>query len=276
MSDIFGRIIPGIRNSRNPLIIGYSWVVIIWGVLAKADAEETPVGELATKMFGDVSDVALGVGLTAIIAIVGAGLTRLMDRLMQLMTWHRDKHAYNPLDRAEKYFVDLKSPERDPDYTTLLETYLATRLNPERDRWQMLDDEVHPYELQLYRRHLVDEPEFGALQAEQLLRFSLLPPLLTSLVLTLWWSFADGGRSAAILCGSIALIYIIVFLDYRRTGTLIRRRWRRLVHEYPDWLPEKAAEQRERFFELRPEHNSARGTRGGNASTTDQQPSATP
>jgi hypothetical protein len=261
MSDLLSRLLPALRDIRTPLAVGYAWLVVAWAAAAHHGAVDTRVGELFRQMMSDVPEVGVFAGVTFVVVLVGSGVVRLMDRTMQLLKAHRIRNAYNPLDAPDHFYTPRAARIRrqdhgllagDVNYVNLLEEYLKTIDSKLIKRWRRDGNEISDYELRTYRQYLSGEPDFGALQAEQLLRFSLMPPIAVAFGLSFWWGVNDGDGSTAILTWGLALLEVVVFFDYRRTGTLLQRKWQQLVQSYPDWLPSDALARREAYFAHNP------------------------
>jgi len=131
------------------------------------------------------------------------------------------------------------------EYSAKLKDYV-TQNGDSLAGWQ-LDAGGAPfnYELDLFREHLADDPDFAAHQAENLLRFSLLPPLTVAVALSAVWAVRADDLSPTVLLVAFVVSELIIWFDYQRTGSLMLFRWQRLARTYPRWLPKEVRQQRE-------------------------------
>ena len=249
MTEILTRLLPAIRDVRNPLAIGYSWIAIGWALLSARAGQTTAVEDLFTEMTEGLSDLAIAAGTTFIAVLLGSGLVRLMDRLMQLTRTQRGRN-YSPLDRPHSFLGtadELHDDSTRIEYSTQLQDYV-TKNRASLAGWQLPTEggaDVLNYELDLFREHLADDPDFAAHQAENLLRFSLLPPLTVAAALSAVWAVRADDRSPTILLATLIVGELIIWFDYQRTGSLMLFRWQRLARTYPRWLPKEARDQRD-------------------------------
>ncbi|MEM7092319.1 MAG: hypothetical protein AAF567_04890 [Actinomycetota bacterium] len=243
MAHIFGRLLPSVREVRNPLAVGSTWFIVIWSISLLNGGDDTDVGRFLRSLASDLSPIASAAAIAFAAALFGSGILRLMDRIMQLMQGHRASYGFNPLDRPDSFRT-----RGGAEFTGVLEEYVLDRKN-ELPRWTFPeDDEVLEDDLTIFRRYLADDLEFGGLQSEQLLRFALLPPVILGAAAATVWAF-QGDASTWWLAAAMWLFVLILGFDYRRTGTLLNRRWTRLVSEYPQWLSADATAVRASVLE---------------------------
>ncbi len=232
LTEVLARLLPAVRDIRNPLAIGYSWIIIAWLLLAATLDSGDDLERSFSEMTSGLSDLVLVAGLTFLAVVLGSGIVRLMDRLMQLTRFGSGKLS-NPLDQPEVFwYFRTKSRRRPPEvtYTGALRDYLDEN-GKSLYGWRVssASPEARDYDMQMFRDHLADDPDFGALQAEQLLRISMLPPILVSLAMSVAWAASSDDGSPWILVVALAVLAAVVALDYQRTGTLLRQRWQRLA-----------------------------------------------
>ncbi len=216
MTEILTRLLPAIRDVRNPLAIGYSWIAIGWALLSARAGQTTVVEDLVTDMTDGLSDLAIAAGVTFVAVLLGSGLVRLMDRLMQLTRTDRGRN-YSPLDRPHSFLGtadDMHADSTYIEYSAKLKDYV-TQNGDSLAGWQ-LDAGGAPfnYELDLFREHLADDPDFAAHQAENLLRFSLLPPLTVAVALSAVWAVRADDLSPTVLLVAFVVSELTILLDY--------------------------------------------------------------
>ncbi len=245
VTAVLARLLPAARDIRNPLAVGFSWLIVLWALLAVHGPEDTAVGQLYDDTVGRLSALWLGAAAAFVAVLFGSGMVRLMDRLMQLL---RTDHGqlYNPLDAPEPFWSRrsqrptgdrgvatrrrvLPPASGEPNYRGHLAEYVSDERERSTSGWRFPDDapSIRQYELRVFRDLLSDDIEFGALQAEQLLRFSLIPPTIVAAVASLVWAFDAPDASPFLLFLVLCVFGVILFLDYQRTGSLLLARWRR-------------------------------------------------
>lgn len=253
MTEVLTRLLPAARDLRNPLAVGYSWLLIAWALLHGHGPSDSEVLRLYSETLGGVNDLWLVTGVTFVAVVLGSGIVRLMDRLMQLTRTRHGQH-YNPLDAPEPFTSSsravLPRATGERNHRPHLADYLDSEEQTIAGRWAVsADDHVaREYELRLFRDVLTDDLEFGALQAEQLLRFSMIPPVGVAAVASFVWAIGADDRSPLLLAVALLALAIVLFLDYQRTGSLLMQRWHRLVRAYPDCLPPEVRQQRHDFL----------------------------
>ena len=251
MADILTRLLPAVRDVRNPLAVGYSWLAIGWAVVTGRSGERSDVEDLLASMTDDLSDLVVVAATTFAAVLLGSGLVRLMDRVMQLSRTGRGR-AWNPLDRPEKFGKTTRSALHGDSsqiaYYPNLRNYVVQH-EGSLSGWRVPDqrEDILEYELTLFRENLADDADFGAYQAENLLRFSMIPPVAVAAILSAAWAAQPASdRSPVVLVVAFVGLGIILWLDYLRTGSLMLLRWQRLARAYPRWLPKEVQESRER------------------------------
>jgi hypothetical protein len=241
MTEILGRLFPALREIRTPLAVGYAWLGLIWIVgfkLSKGDLD----GDASTDLYRDtvaelptLSAIAL---LTFLAVILGSGIVRLMDRIMQAIRRNR-KTESNPLDKGRNQMVTEYVADKGEEDRASQEWG-----GPEDDPSLIADDR------RLFIFYLRQDQNFGALESEQLMRFSLLPPVAVAPAFAVLWLVQDWWDwGIALLVGGLVAIGFVLVLDYKRIGTLLLDRWRSLADEYPTWLPDDALVRRNARYE---------------------------
>lgn len=259
MSDVLGRLLPAFRDVRTPLALGYSLMLLAWAtvsVVSDGDPADDPVASLYLDITDELPAVIEFGAVTFVALLVGSGLVRLIDRFM-LMTRTRRADRHNPLDfgtplaRRNEKGQDRRLPsmfrwvhrkldpgwEDDPWAQDFLGEYAAgegltwvganPKYDPERDNFHF---------------HLQQDQEFGALEAEQLMRAVMLVPVGLGAALSTVWlgtelAAGDWHWSVALLALGLWSLCVILRLDYGRIGSLMTARWTALASEYPTWLP---------------------------------------
>jgi len=265
MSELFARLLPAAREVRTPLAVGFTWFAILWLFFAALEGDESTVAKLFSDAFGEVPEIGLFSAVAFSAAVVGSGIVRLMDRIMQLQRRESDRH-YNPLDRPEPFRLVMRvaaatkaeevAPSRfqqsnssiaatDLTYCEHLEIYLVAAKNMGLDSGWRQDANGRARDMRIYREYLRQETNFGALESEQLLRYSLLYPIGFGVFASGMWAYGSRPElSPFALCIGLVLLFVVVLLDYRRTGALLIGHWRKLVHSFPDWLPADVQDRR--------------------------------
>lgn len=117
MTTILTRLLPGVRDLRISLAVGYSWVAVVWStLLLTGNTQGNDVASFFSEATEGFPSLALVSGVTFLTTMLGSGIARLMDRLMVLSRpqdgpdhetsdWssHVPPSWRNPLDRREPF-----------------------------------------------------------------------------------------------------------------------------------------------------------------------------
>jgi hypothetical protein len=254
MGDVLSRLLPSVRDVRTPLALGYSLILLVWGAVTVA-SNGNPGGSAVGALYIDLSNNVPGLvefgAVTFVATLVSSGLVRLIDRFMRMTpTRRRDRH--NPFDDPAA-LASVLGRSRVGRWSLPIFRLLRRKRHP---RW--VDDDgpadsvgefvqvkriswgagdAYERERHQFLFHLGHDEDFGALQAEQLMRAVMMVPATIGALLTVWWFGFEREWSVASLMFSFVGLLAILVADYGRIGQLMYNRWTSLAREYPDWLP---------------------------------------
>jgi len=163
-------LLPGAREARNDLAVGYAWIFAVALFVTIPDASDAShVGRLIAA----VGPVGVGVAVSFIAALVGSMLTEAAREVFDVAATRSILEHEEPEDLARP----MPGPNREE----------AVRLTGERERVEATADR---------------------LAAEFLLRVLLLPPLCAGIVAAvidgeLWWLGAAVGAAAGLAVQAI-------------------------------------------------------------------------
>lgn len=281
MSEVLSRIFPAVRNARTPLIVGSAWFAVLGFVQAlidrdsinATDTSDDPVVKLLHDTLSPLPEWVVVATIVLAATLLGSGVVRLMDRTRQAFRYPEPLVDVAGNDIPDKYktfvreLVNSEPPKTDQrlrrigqriqatrdspldsDRSNLVAIYILNKLDgdPARREWGGPGDapSVFRDDLRLFLFHLARDERFDGYNDQQLLRFSLIPPLCSTAVITIIWASIEWSASKLALIVVLVACVAVLYIDRFRLRSLLVERWEELADEYPNWLPDAALDRR--------------------------------
>ncbi len=227
-------LLPGVRDVRTPLTVGYLWLVVLWAWFADSIPRERPSDEGLVARFFDLHDL-LGPGATlaalsfvayllGVLLTVPMGWAERMADIGHFLSGEAAQTRYEyrrrileSATRVEEQALRLgMSPEQAKGFGDEQDEAIRIGVSDLRPRLLVANQDMHG--------------EFDRLEAEASFRLNLCPPICALGLTTAWQVFWPWGvASGAIIAG----LFFRGVTSYTRAVSVVERAVVTGVIEHP-------------------------------------------
>ena len=245
------------------------------------ETSDDPVIRLLHDVTADLPGWVVVASIALAATLVGSGIVRLMDRMRQAFRFPADPRTDGIAEDCEltgelaRFLDELElyprpartdavlrrlgrwfhrrggwtrdSPlDRDRSYLVVTHIRCKPDGDPARREWGGPEEAVAVFrdDLRLFLFHLARDERFDGYDDQQLLRFSLIPPVGLAAILSAVWLGRGFETSKLLLLLALVGFLALLYVDRFRLRSLLIDRWESLADEYPSWLPDADLDRR--------------------------------